>query len=122
MRPLDVVTPATARIAAPPATQPGRLQKTASQLEGMFVQQMFKAMRDTVPPDGTADGGNGEGMFTAMFDEQLAERAPAQWHHGLGDAIVKALAPHIAPPCPAPTSPVAGVGSGSSHRPTTECR
>ena len=62
------------------------------------MEQLFKAMRDTVPQDAAVDDGGGEAMFTSLFDQELADRAPAQWHHGLGSAIVRALGPHATPP------------------------
>ncbi|MBI1809965.1 MAG: chemotaxis protein chel, partial [Gemmatimonadetes bacterium] len=44
----------------PRASDLDRLRKTAKQLEGVFVQQLFKAMRETVPKDGVTGGGSGE--------------------------------------------------------------
>ena len=67
------------------------LRKTAHQLEGVFVDQLFKAMRETVPHDGYLDGGSGEDMFTSMLDSKVADEAPAQWSHGLADAIYRQL-------------------------------
>ncbi len=85
------------RISSPENAPATRLQQTASRLEGVFVEQLFKAMRETVPQDGAADGG-GEEIFTSLFDQELAGRAPAQWQSGLGRAIVRALEPHAATP------------------------
>ena len=34
-----------------PDDQDTKLQKAVGDLEGLFVQQLFKAMRDTVPKD-----------------------------------------------------------------------
>jgi len=55
-----------------------RLQTAMRQLEAVFVQQLFKAMRETVPDDGPS-GGSGEEIFTGMLDEKLAEAVPAAW-------------------------------------------
>jgi peptidoglycan hydrolase FlgJ len=71
--------------------QTAALQKTARQLEGVFVDQLFKAMRETVPHDGYLDGGSGEDMFTSMLDEKVADQAPAQWNDPLAAAIVRQL-------------------------------
>jgi flagellar protein FlgJ len=74
-----------------------RLRQAVRQLEGIFVQQLFQAMRETVPKDGITDGGAGEQMFTGMLDERLAGLVPAQWDHdGLSDAILRQLQPHAA--------------------------
>ena len=73
------------------STDDVRLQRVARQLEGVFVQQLFKAMRDTVPQDGVVDGGSGEQMFTSMMDESLADQLPGQWHHGIGEGLLRQL-------------------------------
>ena len=80
---------------APPAgaarTPEQKLRGAAQNLEGVFVTQLFKAMRDTVPQDGLTSGGAGEDMFTSMFDEHLSSQLPATWHHGIGNALYQQL-------------------------------
>jgi flagellar protein FlgJ len=75
-----------------------KLQNTAKQLEGVFVLQMLKAMRATVPKGGIVDASNGEETFTSMLDQKIADKIPAQWQHGLQDALVKQLAARDAMP------------------------
>src|SRR5438105_15959810 len=72
-----------------------RLRKAARQLYGVFVEQPFKAMRETVPHDGLTDGGAGEDMFSGMLDQRLSENATARWKHGVSDGIVRQLLPHL---------------------------
>lgn len=69
-----------------------RLRHVARELEGVFVQEMFKAMRATVPEVGPFGGGAGEEMFTAMLDGEIATRAPARWERGLAEALYRQLA------------------------------
>lgn len=68
-----------------------RLRQATRDMEGVFVQQLFKAMRDTVPRDGLVEGGSGEEMFTSMLDQQLAGAVPSTWQRGLSDAILRQL-------------------------------
>lgn len=69
-----------------------RLRETAQQLEGVFVAQLYQAMRETIPDDGLMSGGSGEEMFTGLMDQQMATQTPAQWGgHGLTDALVRQL-------------------------------
>jgi flagellar protein FlgJ len=89
-----------------------RLAKAAKQFEAVFVQQMFAAMRETVPKDGIASGGEGEELFSSMLDQQLANRAPEHWRHDLSDVIVAQLRSRVVPPgtvegraLPTPTPP-----------------
>lgn len=77
---------------------PERLRRASRQLEGVFVEQLFKAMRSTVPEGGVADGGAGEEMFTAMMDQHTAEQATAHWERGLGEALYRQLRAAISGP------------------------
>jgi flagellar protein FlgJ len=77
-----------------------RLRKSALQLEGLFVQRMFVAMRETVPDDGLLTQSNAESTFTDMLDEKLAEQVPAQWSgsHSLAEALYHQLRQRLASP------------------------
>ena len=93
------------RIQGPPAsaTQPSltadeqRLRAVTKQLEGVFVQQLFKAMRETVPQDGFTDGGAGEEIFTGMMDETMATHVPNQWDRGIGESLYRQLRAALPP-------------------------
>jgi flagellar protein FlgJ len=89
--------------AATPATTPVRdkdsaLRDAAGQLEGLFVQQLFKTMRETVPQgEGIVSGGAGEDIFTGLLDQHLAAETPKQWQSGIADALYRQLRGHAAP-------------------------
>ncbi len=68
-----------------------RLRDAVQQLEGVFVEQLFKAMRATVPEEGITGGGAGEEMFTGLMDQHLAERVPGSWDRGLAEALTRQL-------------------------------
>jgi flagellar protein FlgJ len=85
--------PAPMPIATPKVSDDDRLKKTASQLEAVFVQRMFAAMRDTVPQGGIVDQSSAEQTFTSMMDEKLSEKMPSEWNspHSLSNALYKQL-------------------------------
>ena len=68
------------------------LRELADQLQGVFIQQLFKAMRDTVPENGSVFGRSGSEMFSGIMDEHLADAAAAQLQRGLGQALYRQLA------------------------------
>ncbi len=70
------------------------LRRLADQLQGVFIQQLFQAMRDTVPESGSAFGRAGSEMFGGIMDEHLAEVASAKLERGLGEALYRQLARH----------------------------
>jgi flagellar protein FlgJ len=83
----------------PAAPQHGRtraqVRALAQQLEGVFLAQLFQAMRQSVPQDGAIDAAPGQPMFTQMFDERMADEAARHETHGLVDALVRQLAARL---------------------------
>ncbi len=79
--------------ATPPMSdQDKKLKDVAGQLEGLFVQQLFKAMRATVPEgEGFVSGGAGEDIFTGLLDQHLAAETPKQWENGVTQALFRQL-------------------------------
>ena len=67
------------------------LRHTAQQMEGAFVEELYKAMRASAPSEGLLSGGSGEDMFTSLMDQRLAAETPGHWHHGLADALYRRL-------------------------------
>lgn len=98
---------ATAPVDPAMAARDKKLRNAAQQMEGQFVEQMYKSMRDTVPTDGMFDGGSGEQMFTEMMDQRMATDTPLKWQHGLSEAIYRQMRDAVhgqhAPTVPAPT-------------------
>jgi flagellar protein FlgJ len=68
-----------------------RLRRACAQMEGVFLSQLMKAMRETIPQDGIVNGGSGEEMFTGMMDETLSDAASARQERGLGAALFRQL-------------------------------
>jgi flagellar protein FlgJ len=98
---MNPIPRATAGVVKPtPATQEAKLRQTAVQLEGLFVQRMFAAMRDTVPQDGFLGQSSAEQTFGSMLDEKLAEQVPQQMSgpHSLAEALYHQLRSRIAAP------------------------
>lgn len=91
--------------AASPAE--AKLRQTALQLEGLFVQRMFAAMRDTVPQDGLLGQSSAEQTFGSMLDEKMAEQVPRQFsgQHSLAEALYRQLRSRIEPATQSTVSP-----------------
>lgn len=67
------------------------LKKLAQELEGVFVNQLFQAMRATVPSGGPLGPNPGEELFTSMLDQSLAQEAARHLDGGLSDALYRQL-------------------------------
>jgi peptidoglycan hydrolase FlgJ len=107
MSPISPLPPMTTG-ATPLTPAEAKLKKTANQMEGLFVQRMFAAMRDTVPDGGMAAPSSAESTFTSMLDEKMAEKVPAQWsgQHSLAQALYNQLRQRLGSQAtaPAPTT------------------
>ncbi|GLR07526.1 flagellar assembly peptidoglycan hydrolase FlgJ [Mixta theicola] len=66
------------------------LQGAAQQMEGLFVQMMLKSMRAASFKDGLFNSQQSE-MFTAMYDQQLAQDMAAHGKIGLADVMVQQM-------------------------------
>ncbi len=68
------------------------MKKAAADMQGLFVQQLYKSMRESVPTEGgLVERSQGEDIFAGLMDERLAADTGTRWHRGLGDAIYRAL-------------------------------
>lgn len=66
-----------------------RLREVAHQFEGIFVAQLFREMRASVPTDEAAPG---QDVYTGLMDDALAGQAAERSSHGLGEALYRQLA------------------------------
>jgi flagellar protein FlgJ len=80
-----------------PDSDSKRLEQAPHELEGVFLAQLFRAMRETVDEEEGIFGASAENdTFSAMFDDTLAQMAAQKLHGGLGDAIYRQLSRQLA--------------------------
>ena len=66
-----------------------RLRAATRDFEAVFIQQMLKAMRETVPDGGLLDAGTSEEIFSGLLDEHLAGLSAERGSGGLADALYR---------------------------------
>lgn len=72
-----------------------RLEKACGDFEAIFVQQLFKTMRASIPEAGLFNGGRAEEIYTSMLDQHVAEKmAHGQSGIGLANQMRNKLAPY----------------------------
>lgn len=76
------------------------LKASAQQLEALFVQQLFQAMRANVPTDGLVERGPGEDLFNSMLDQRIADRVAERstGPRALSTSLFDALRERLGPP------------------------
>jgi flagellar protein FlgJ len=82
---------APAAEAAPTRLDDESLRKACAQLEGVFLEQLMKALRETVPDGGLIDGGSGEQIFSSLLDGHLSNNAASRLERGIGAALYRQL-------------------------------
>ena len=119
---IDAITRAGSVTPVAPSRD-AKLKEAAQQLEGMFVQQLYKAMRDTVPQqDGIVTGGAGEDIFTGLMDQHLAAETPKHWENGLSKALYRQLHRGLPSDAAAASAPAGGSlpVDALAHTPNTD--
>jgi len=97
----------TATRSAPLDAEPQRdphaaLRSLSQDLQSVFVQQLFAAMRASVPKDGFIADAPGTEMFDQMLDQKLASETSAHLSHGIADALYRQLSRGLPPAAETP--------------------
>jgi Rod binding domain-containing protein len=71
-----------------PKREADKLEQVAHDFEALLVKQIFASMRSTLNKEAQSFG---EGMFTGMLDEQLAQHVAESGGLGLSDALTQEL-------------------------------
>lgn len=75
----------------PASVDKDRLAKTARDFEAIFVQQVFKEMRKTIPEGGLLPRGQAEDIYFDMQDMEAAKQLARQGGIGLADMMLEQL-------------------------------
>lgn len=70
---------------------PERLKDAAQQFEAIFIQQMFKEMRKTIPEDGLIQRSNADDVYTQLQDLEAAKITAQQGGIGLAELMMQQL-------------------------------
>jgi Rod binding domain-containing protein len=73
------------------ASQESKIKSACMEMESMFIQNMFKEMRASIPKGGLTSGGKAEEMFTEMLDAELARNLSASGGIGLSSMVQRQL-------------------------------
>jgi len=70
------------------------LKKVTQEFESVFLEQLFKTMRKTIPKSGFLDGGQSEEIYTYMLDQELSKKL-SQRGIGIADVLYKQLSKQV---------------------------
>ena len=69
------------------ASQDAKIKAACTEMESLFIQNMFKEMRASIPKGGLTSGGKAEEMFTDMLDAEMAKTLSASGGIGLSSLV-----------------------------------
>ena len=73
--------------AARSVSQNSKIDSASNEMESLFIQNMLKEMRASIPKGGLTSGGKAEEMFTEMLDAEMAKTISAAGGIGLSSMV-----------------------------------
>ena len=67
------------------------LRQSTREFEAIYINEMFKSMRKTIPEGGLVEKGMSEDIFKEMMDMEIARNASSGEGIGLGKAMYEQL-------------------------------
>ena len=67
------------------------LREAAQEFESLFIDQMMKSMRSTVPDDSLTGSDSGQGIFNDMLDQERSRQIAFTGGFGIGDMLYQQL-------------------------------
>jgi flagellar protein FlgJ len=78
-------------LAKPETTDDKKLLKACQEFEALFVQQILKEMRKTIPKDGLVPQTHESEVYESMFDEEVSTLMSQQGKLGLAEMLFDQL-------------------------------
>ncbi len=75
-------------------SQEGRdlaLKKAVTEFESLFIYQMLKAMRESIPKSGLLGNSREEEIYKSMLDQEMAKNLTGKGGVGLSELLLKQL-------------------------------
>jgi peptidoglycan hydrolase FlgJ len=70
-----------------PVSPDSKIDSACNEMESLFIQNMLKEMRASIPKSGLTSGGKAEEMFTDMLDAEMAKKISASGGIGLSSMV-----------------------------------
>jgi Rod binding domain-containing protein len=73
------------------AAEKKRLKKACNDFEAMFIANMLKEMRKSIPKSGFLESSSGSDIYRSMMDQKVAEKIANDKGLGIGEMLFKQL-------------------------------
>lgn len=68
-----------------------KVENLAREFESVFMNQMLKAMRQTIPKNELINGGHAEDIYSSLLDEEFSRRMAYTQQGGISQSLAKQL-------------------------------
>lgn len=68
-----------------------KLEKACLEFESIFIHQMLKSMRQTIPQTGLMGEGKERNIFQALFDEEVSKNITKRGGLGMGKMLYEQM-------------------------------
>ena len=75
----------------------GKLKNACEDFESIFISQMLKEMRNSIPKSGLLDGGNEQDAYLSLFDEAFSKSMAQGGGIGLGNILYQNVMKQVEP-------------------------
>ncbi|MFH1671940.1 MAG: rod-binding protein [Pseudomonadota bacterium] len=73
------------------AAEKKRLKKACKDFEAIFIANMLKEMRKSIPKSGFLESSSGSDIYRSMMDQKVAEKIANDRGLGMGEMLFKQL-------------------------------
>ncbi len=70
---------------------PEKLKKACTEFEALFVQEILKFMRQTIPQSGLAGSGAGKEVYQSLLDQELSKNLAKKGGLRIGEMVYKQM-------------------------------
>ena len=81
----------SAAVIPPAGVLPRTLREATQEFESLFIGQMMREMRSTVPESNLLGSGSGQQIFREMLDQEFSRRAAYSGDFGIGELLYRQL-------------------------------
>ena len=75
----------------------GKLKNACEDFESIFISQMLKEMRESIPKSGLLDGGSDQDAYLSLFDEAFSKSMAQGGGIGLGKILYQNVMKQVKP-------------------------
>lgn len=68
-----------------------RLKRACAEFESIFIHNLLKTMRESIPKNTFLPGGFGEEVYTSMLDQEIAKQMATGKGMGIGEKVYQQL-------------------------------